>query len=156
MVCYIKNVLFFQPLSSWTVSISLGLVGARFESGDVLNSFSRFSYPIEIDPSMVLLILLLFELLSVAPPPDLEAPLELSILSLALAEFDSREREEDRDMAFILSAPMFEVTFAMLPKLFDDDFFISCFFGVSIGLKYSISSTLAGAFGLLLSLLAIL
>jgi len=134
--------------------ISLGLDGGRFESGDVLISFSPFSHPIESDPSEVLLLFAL--LLSVAPPPDLEAPLELSILSLALAEFDSREREEDRDMAFILSAPMFEVRFAMLPKLFDDDFFISCFFGVSIGLKYSISSTLAGAFGLLLSLLAIL
>ena len=129
-----KNVLFFQPLSSWTVSISLGLVGARFESGDVLNSFSRFSYPIEIDPSMVLLLLLLFELLSVAPP-DLDAPLELSILSLALAEFESLEREEDRDRVFSLSAPILAVTFAIFPGLFGDDFCISCFFGVSIGLK---------------------
>ena len=133
--------------------ISLGLDGGRFESGDVLISFSPFSHPIESDPSEVLL---LFALLLSVAPPDLEAPLELSILSLALAEFDSREREEDRDMAFILSAPMFEVRFAMLPKLFDDDFFISCFFGVSIGLKYSVLSTLAGAFGLLLSLLVIL
>ena len=133
--------------------ISLGLDGGRFESGDVLISFSPFSHPIESDPSEVLL---LFALLLSVAPPDLEAPLELSILSLALAEFDSREREEDRDMAFIFSAPMFEVTFEMLPKLFDDDFFISCFFGVSIGLKYSVLSTLAGAFGLLLSLLVIL
>jgi hypothetical protein len=145
----------FNLTHSGTLSIiSLGLEGGRFESGDVLISFSPFSHPIESDPFEVLLLITL--LLSVAPPPDLEAPLELSILSLALAEFDSREREEDRDMAFILSAPMFEVTFAMLPKLFDDDFFISCFFGVSIGLKYSVSSTLAGAFGLLLSLLVIL
>ena len=133
--------------------ISLGLDGGRFESGDVLISFSPFSHPIESDPSEVLL---LFALLLSVAPPDLEAPLELSILSLALAEFDSREREEDRDMAFIFSAPMFEVTFEMLPKLFDDDFFIFCFFGVSIGLKYSVLSTLAGAFGLLLSLLVIL
>jgi len=145
----------FNLTHSGTLSIiSLGLDGGRFESGDVLISFSPFSHPIESDPFEVLLLFTL--LLSVAPPPDLEAPLELSILSLALAEFDSREREEDRDMAFILSAPMFEVTFAMLPKLFDDDFFISCFFGVSIGLKNSVSSTLAGAFGLLLSLLVIL
>ena len=125
----------------------------RFESGDVLISFSLFSHPIESDPSEALLLYAL--LLSIAPPPDLEAPLELSILSLALAEFDSREREEDRDVAFILSVPMFEVTVAMFPKLFDNDLFISCFFGVSIGLKYSESSTLAGAFGLLLSPLVI-
>ena len=92
-----------------------GLVGARFESGDVLNSFSRFSYPIEIDPSMVLLILLLFELLSVAPP-DLDAPLELSILSLALAEFESLEREEDRDRVFSLSAPILAGNVRDIPR----------------------------------------
>ena len=78
--------------------------------------------------------LLLFELLSVAPP-DLDAPLELSILSLALAEFESLEREEDRDRVFSLSAPILAVTFAIFPGLLGDDFCISCFFGVSIGLK---------------------
>jgi hypothetical protein len=71
---------------------------------------------------------------SVPPPPDLEAPLELSILSLTLAEFESLDREEERDKVLFFSPPLF-VPLVLFPKLFNEDFFISCFLGVLIGLK---------------------
>ena len=43
-------------------------------------------------------------------------------------------REEDRDKVLFFSPPLF-VPLVLFPKLFNEDFFISCFLGVLIGLK---------------------